>query len=780
MSFDPGVLTRRHAGSIDVLVGVAVTAGAIGLFWIDLILPSGEVDGVGYAALVALSVRFRERAVLSCALFTTALTLIALFVPSPGSNVVSLSLDRAIAILEIWIVAGILLHRLRLDAFIAGRERKLRVNQVAMGRIVREALLSDKSLEERIRLITEQSAEALEADRCAIVRPPDEHGMIRVINIWDRRGSRHFTIPDVPASPTSRYQERMRSQLVVYADDVTESEMFRPRLQLFEEHNVRAVLSAATVHDPGLGAVVFAFGEPHRWTSQEIAFARGIANQVALFFAASRNAETLAALEQVGEGIHVEEADGMLRYANRAAVALAAKLGVKSLGDILRHEIPLTDEDGQSRPGIHGRDLEIRRTLLPDGGLLTRVQDVTERNAVLAEHHKLEERLQRSAKMEAIGQLAGGVAHDFNNILGAIMGFAGFLKQDLRDHSPEKGFAERILSACARGRKLVDQILSFARARAVERSVVDLALAVECSHDYMTGLLPEEIALDIRLTDQPLLVHGNAVQFGQLVTNLFLNARDAIAGKGTIAISARIATAEEMSALRTSEVPGEKSFGELLPDLEYALLEVADTGIGIPSDILGNIFEPFFTTKSRQQGTGLGLSVVHGIVVSLEGYCRVRSTRGKGTVFSVCFPLTKHSPLKDSPPSPNAPAICGDERVLVIGADADICDLLSIGLGRLGYEAAGISDTQAALEQFSEDPRAFDVVVVDLPLPDGSIMAGRLKEIYPGIRVILCAEYGEETHEIAVPQDNADVVCHKPVNYEQIGASIRVLMKRFA
>jgi signal transduction histidine kinase/ActR/RegA family two-component response regulator len=757
-------LERPQFRVLDVLAGVLVAVGIVGLFVIDISEPRGIVDGVGYAAIVALCIRFGGRAIIGCAVLTTILTVAGSFlVPDAGVSVAGSWANRGFAIAEIWIVAAILLHRLRLETFIAARESVTQATQTALGKIVREALLA---------------AETLQTDSCCIVRERGNTGLIRVVDFWDRRHGRHLEIPDHPANDAPEFLETMQQDFVILADDILTSPLYKSRLSYFKSLGIRAHLVAETFpHDRSLGAIAFGFSEPHHWTAQEIAFARALANLVALLFSAGRNAEILATLELVSEGIYAEDSSGAVLYANRTARNYAAGEDGEPSRNFPRPPVALTGVSDMHELSSKGRDLEIQRMRLPDGGMLTRINDVTVRNATLSERRQMEARLQQSAKMEAIGQLAGGVAHDFNNILGSILGFAGFLEQDLPERSAERGFAERILSACERGKNLVEQILAFARARSVERGVVDLGLLVDRNRAFLGGLLPEQVALNVRPPDTPLPVFGSAVQIGQLIANLCLNARDALEGRnGTINIATRPATALEIEALKKgAKEPTERVFGDVRIARTYCLLRVEDNGPGIEPGILDRIFEPFFTTKGRQRGTGLGLAVVHGVVESCGGVCHVKSMPGKGTVFSVYFPFASEPAGVASEAVLEPQDLRGHERVLIVDDERDIADMLVIGLERLGYETVGVNDPLEALAAVAEDPDAFDVMVTDQVMPGmrGLDLIRRVKKIKPGIKTVLCTGYSDGANEEVSREAGADAFFHKPADARQIARGLR-------
>jgi PAS domain S-box-containing protein len=415
------------------------------------------------------------------------------------------------------------------------------------------------------------------------------------------------------------------------------------------------------------------------------------------------------------------------------------------------------DWTARNVPGLPGID-----------GIIVTARDVT---AAVT----LQEQLQQAQKMEAIGQLAGGIAHDFNNLLGAVLGFAGFLLQDLPEGSPQHGFARRIVTASQRGKEIVEQILAFARSGGVERKPTDLAGIVHETRDLLRASLPSSTKLELLDTPEELVAEVNAAQVGQVLLNLCLNANQALHGKPgnvSITLSRMVPGAAEATLGGVDAGENRVIDGTLHADRAYAKITVTDTGIGMTDDVLRQIFHPFFTTKARGQGTGLGLAVVHGVVRAYDGACVVTSRPGAGSVFALYLPLATEgaepAAAEALPPEPR-----GHERVLIVDDDGDFRDVLSIGLDRLGYEVAALDDPEAALAAFAEHPEAWDVVISDqiMSAMTGVSLLERLKALRPGLCFLLCS--GDGGSETAARSGGAAAFFMKPVSPEEIAKAIR-------
>ncbi|HXZ02937.1 MAG TPA: PAS domain S-box protein [Stellaceae bacterium] len=513
-----------------------------------------------------------------------------------------------------------------------------------------------------------------------------------------------------------------------------------------------------------------------------------------------------ALIEHSNDMVTVIARDGRITYRSPSSVEVtgypAAEVLGRSLLDLVHPNdvgaikstvLPLAGRPGARASGrtrIRHRDGSWRTLAWSarDASDVPGVEGIIINSRDVTEAQQLENQLRESQKMEAIGQLAGGIAHDFNNILGAILGFAGFLLQDLPKEAPEHRFVERIVTAGERGKDLARQILAFSRRSAVEREPIDLARLARETRDLLSASLPSSTRFELTVGDEGLVANVNAAQINQILLNLCLNANDALQGEpGAIAVALSRVEAANSDAAPTEAAAGAEArseagravVGALRPGCAYARIAVADTGVGMPPDVLKRIFDPFFTTKARGRGTGLGLSVVHGIVTDHGGALLVTSRPGGGSVFNVYLPLADHDAEMARQEAPAA-ELRGRERVLVVDDDVVIADVLSMGLERLGYEAVALNEPQEAVEAVAQDPDAWDVVVSDQVMPriKGLALFRRLKEIHPSLRFILCTGFGDGVTEETALAAGVDAFFMKPASPEEIADAIRRLMRK--
>ena len=391
-------------------------------------------------------------------------------------------------------------------------------------------------------------------------------------------------------------------------------------------------------------------------------------------------------------------------------------------------------KDGTDLPG----SLSLSPILSESGalaGCLAMVTDVTRHKQAEANRAQLESQLRQSQKMEAIGTLAGGVAHDFNNILASILGNTALVQHDLGAEHPAASRLEQIRLAGVRGRSLVQQIGAFSRREPQERVRQPLRPLLDEAVKLLRSTLPAQVEIDLRLSDAPLEISADATQLQQVLINLCTNAWHAMAdGKGCIAIALDSVRLDGAAAERLGRLPSGR----------YAHLRVADDGCGMDEAVRLRIFEPFFTTKAIGKGTGLGLSVVHGIIASHGGAISVESVLGQGSAFDMYFPLAAVSAQVSQEPTSSIASLAGSVRgggqhVLYVDDDLVMVIMVEALLHRAGYRVTSLSDPRQALARACQAEDPIDLVVTDFNMPDlsGIDLARELGRKRPAIPVVI-------------------------------------------
>ncbi len=347
----------------------------------------------------------------------------------------------------------------------------------------------------------------------------------------------------------------------------------------------------------------------------------------------------------------------------------------------------------------------------------------------VSHERELQARLEQAQRLEAIGVLTGGIAHDFNNILMPIMGNAELGAERSKDLPRIQHHFEVIQKSAGRASDLIQQILAFSRKQEVLARPVDLALLLKESLKLMRATVPSTILFDVHVEGASGQVLADPTQLHQVVMNLCTNAAQAMHGlPGTLRV--------EMSALEAVEdLPC--AMGGLLPPGRYQCLTIADTGCGMPPEIMDQIFFPFFTTKRQGEGTGLGLSIVHGLVQEMGGGLQVTSAVGQGTEFRIYLPATEQQERRTLPPP--GPVSIRHARLLVVDDEPAILDVLDSGLARLGFQVTRFEEPTQALEAFRQTPMAFDLLLTDLTMPHmtGLDLAQEVGLIRPGFPVLI-------------------------------------------
>ncbi len=390
---------------------------------------------------------------------------------------------------------------------------------------------------------------------------------------------------------------------------------------------------------------------------------------------------------------------------------------------------------------------EIYRVVRPDGSIAwvhdraTPIEDATGRptRAVgitvdITEQRQLEEQLLLSQKLESIGRLAGGVAHDFNNLLTVVLGCTTFAIDRLPADSPLRSDLASVVDAAERATKLTSQLLTFARRRVISPTTVNLAELTHGIERLLRRAIGESIELEIHLDPTLGFIRADPGQIEQVLTNLTLNARDAMPNGGKLTIAARNTTIDANAAARGIElVPG-----------EYVTLTVSDTGVGISPETRRHVFEPFFTTKDPGQGTGLGLATCYGIVRQAAGHISVESEPGYGTRFEILLPRiyeVPHSVEARAPISSNG----GGETVLFVEDDHALRQVGTRMLSQHGYRVLSAGSGTEALSLVADHRGSIDLLVTDVVMPgmSGAELAARLLTARPDLRVLYTSGYAE-------------------------------------
>lgn len=392
-------------------------------------------------------------------------------------------------------------------------------------------------------------------------------------------------------------------------------------------------------------------------------------------------------------------------------------------------------------------------------------KEVAEHLLVIKEKQKIESQLRQAQKMEAIGTLAGGIAHDFNNILTPIMGYAEMALLQLEQDNPLLDDINRILSASHRAKDLVQQILTFSRQTEYELRPIRIQLVIQEVIKLLNSTIPPtiEIVQDIKPDCNPVL--ADQTQIHQVIMNLCTNAYHAMHDKGGIL---------GITLLQVEIGPEDYQNKFQLAPGTYVKLEVSDTGHGMTGEVREKIFEPYYTTKKEGDGTGLGLSVVHGIIKSLNGHILTYSEPEKGTTFNIYLPSEEGETEHYKPVLKiNLPQ--GTENILVIDDEEPIMALKKQILESLGYRVTGLTSSIRALDLLEKDPDAFDLVITDMTMPkmNGIELIKKIAGIKPGISTILCTGFSYVITAETAKDKAVTGFLTKPVSLKELAETVR-------
>ena len=394
-------------------------------------------------------------------------------------------------------------------------------------------------------------------------------------------------------------------------------------------------------------------------------------------------------------------------------------------------------------------------------------RDITAAKQAGEEHTRLEEQLRQSQKMECVGLLAGGVAHDFNNYLTVINGYCEMLLGGPEAGPEIRDSLQEIHAAGERAASLTQQLLCFSRKQIATPRILNLDQVVRDSGQLLRRLIGEDVEIVTRLDAQPGNVLADPLQLGQVLMNLVINARDAMPGGGQIAIETGKREIDEAAASRFAVRPG-----------RYAVLSVADTGVGMSPEVQERVFEPFFTTKGVGKGTGLGLSTAYGIVRQAGGWIDVRSSPGAGSRFEIWLPLSEAGPAEGVAPETAAEGGRGEETLLIVEDQADVRRLALSILQADGYRLLQAGDAEQALGLSASYAGKIDLLVTDVIMPglNGRQLADRLVEERPGLKVLYTSGYTADVMALQGSLEPGMEYLPKPFGAAQLSAKVRKVL----
>lgn len=494
------------------------------------------------------------------------------------------------------------------------------------------------------------------------------------------------------------------------------------------------------------------------------------------------NKRLIAAVEGFGEGILITDKKGRIRYLNSAVEKNSGYTKKELLGkppdlffaetsgkNITRRIFRNLDREGKWRGRLTKknksggvREVEVSASVIRDDKGNVSDYVIIERD--ITRMIKYEKRLRQSQKMESLGTMASGIAHDLNNIFMPIIINSELARLELSEDGKIDKYLDQIIEAANKGKDMVNRIVTFSKSKGETKKPVNLVNVIQNALDmFLSASHPKiKIIKNIPSKIEPFVL-ADPVQIEQVVLNILWNAAEAMEEKGTIIM--------DLKSSVTEMVPPDQGPDNIEGD--YFILSVTDTGCGIEPRIMDNIFDPFFTTRKKKRGSGMGLAVSHGIMTSHKGEIQVNSEPGSGTTFSLFFPATSRRNEEITKEPEALPQ--GEERILLIDDDSANTDAVRRMLERLGYRIHVENDSRRALQVFSERPDSFDLVVTDQRMPglQGTELAEKIRRVRNGIPVIIITGFSQTVQDDRIKSLNIQEVLFKPLGMKEIARSVR-------
>ncbi|MGD9209696.1 MAG: ATP-binding protein [Desulfobacteraceae bacterium] len=494
-------------------------------------------------------------------------------------------------------------------------------------------------------------------------------------------------------------------------------------------------------------------------------------------------------LESIMEGFQIISYDWCYLYVNSAVARHAQKAKEEMLGrtmmevfpgieetplfGLLRHcmeeRVPHFIEDEFTFTDGRKGWFDLRIEPAPDGIIVFSI-DITERKKAEIESKMLQDQLLQAQKLESVGRLAGGVAHDLNNLFSPIIGYSEMLLEDLDPKEDIYELVTEILNAGFRARDLIQHLLAFSRKQTMQFKPVDLNMAVKRFEKLLRRTIPEDIKIEVSLSPNVPVIMMDVGQIEQVIMNLAVNAADAMSGGGILAIKTTyIILDEEYIALYPEVLPG-----------QYVMLSVHDNGCGMDEEIRKDIFEPFFSTKG-EQGTGLGLATVHGIVKQHNGHIGVDSEPGKGTIFKIYLPANSNQELTESKKiTETILDLRGTESILLVEDNRQVCKLAQTILKRLGYTVYVTQDSSQAIKLLESHGNVVHLLLTDVVLPgmNGKELYNLAVKTYPDLKVLYMSGYSNNVIAHRGGLYEGVEFIQKPFTAQNLAAKVRQVLTK--
>lgn len=744
------------------------------------------------------------------AVIVTMLSLHDIYVSSYDVELYEHRADIYLGLAIIWVAATLVQYRKRGEREREGANHRARLRQSAVVALATDPSITAGDINATARLATEFLSDHLVVARASVWFLSSDRSELRCIDLYESPAGKHSSGIVLKAKDYPRYFAALETGRAIDANDARTD----PRTSEYTEGyliplGITSMLDAGIrVGGRNFGVVCCEqVGPAREWGADELAFAGEIADQIAQALVNEENRRAHEAVrsnerkyrdlvETSNDLIWSIDAESRWTFVNRGAAERMFGYSPQELigrpifdfqtkgqarrdtavfervrrGDpLFFHETVFLKKDGDP-VNLSFNALALRNESGQVVGITGTATDVTARLEAENKRRALEEQLRHARHLESLGRLAGGIAHDFNNLLGAILMNAELLRDG--GEQTGSGSADSIVKAAQRGKSLVSQILAFSRQVERQEQRIDLGALVREIDQLVRVTLPQNITFTVNISGD-VFVTGDSGQLSQVIMNLCTNAVYAMKETGgELRVDVGSIPTGFVGRERISRVKGVGN--------EVVMLRVSDTGSGIPESVRERIFEPFFSTKPVGEGTGLGLSVVLGIVETHGGQIHLESTAGSGTVFELYFPVASGAafPIEPVASTEVSRKAYGTEHIVLVDDETMVLEVSAAALQQLGYKVSAFSDPEKVVQLIDRGEFAGDILVTDLTMPrfTGMELADRVVRASPGCPIILCSGYDLTRHE---PNSQSPLIAKhlsKPYSVDELSQAVRSVL----